>query len=151
MNKILCPVSFVVLMMLIFGCGKETYKSGEEKNTDKTTAPKSTTAIVGSIISIDSTKHSTDKNTPCSKAPCWAEVKIEKITGIGQGGPLLDEGDTVTVKFTFTLSETTEDLIPNLDKRMPGLSIEDKFEADIRTLPGTSSGKLYTVYFYSKL
>ena len=99
---------------------------------------------------IDSIRTSTDKNSPCSKTPCWAKVKVDNVIGIGQGGPSVSIGDTLYTRFAFTLAETTEELIPNLDKRMPGLNITDSFEANIKSMASNNSDKLYEIYFYTK-
>ncbi len=149
--KKLIPLLTIFLLIIFVSCSsKETSDSTNEEMGAEIKIPKGSTSIWGSIVSIDSSKLSVDKNSPCSKYPCWAEVKIEKVLGVGQGGPAVSVNDTIKVNFKFTLSETTEELIPNLDKRMPGLNINDKFEADLLNLASTNLEKLYSVYYYKK-
>jgi hypothetical protein len=146
------PFLLLIASIIFVGCSsKETSESSNQENGEAGKISKGATAIWGSIVSIDTTKLSSDKHSPCSKVPCWAEVKIEKVLGVGQGGPIVSVGDTLSVNFKFTLSETTPELIPNLDKRMPGLNINDKFEADLQNLIITDSSKVYSVYYYNKI
>ena len=145
------PLLTIILVIILAGCSsKDTSESSQEEIDETSQITKGSTAIWGQIVSIDSSKLSADKNSPCSKNPCWAAVKIERIIGQGQGGPMVSVGDTIKVNFTFTLAETTKELIPNLDKRMPGLNIRDKFEADLKLLSSSKSENLYSIYYYEK-
>lgn len=148
MNTASKAALFFIIVILI-GCSSND-ASKEEVEISEIKITKEFSAITGTIISIDSTKFSNDENSPCSKAPCWAKVRVNSVIGRGQGGPFISVNDTLNVHFTFTLAETTEELIPNLDKRMPGLKINDGFEANIKAMANNNMEKLYEVYYYTK-
>ena len=138
-------LSLIVIITLI-SCSVETPKS-------EISPAKGATLIIGQIVSIDTNKFSTDQNSPCSKLPCWAKVKIDSVLNVGQGGPMLNKGDTVNTQFVFTLSETTKELFPNLKVRMPGLKINSSFKANIRNVwQGKSlSESKFRIQTYHKL
>lgn len=142
--------SLFFLLILTASCSSNNTSKKETVEISQIKITKEFSAIAGTIISIDSIRTSTDKNSPCSKTPCWAKVKVDNVIGIGQGGPSVSIGDTLYTRFAFTLAETTEELIPNLDKRMPGLNITDSFEANIKSMASNNSDKLYEIYFYTK-
>jgi len=148
MNTAKKATLFFIIVILISCSSNDASK--QEVKISEIKITKEFSAITGTIISIDTTKFSKDENSPCSKAPCWAKVRVNSVIGRGQGGPFISADDTLNVHFTFTLAETTEELIPNLDKRMPGLKINDSFEANIKSLASNNLEKLYEVYYYSK-
>ncbi len=161
MSKTRLIKSMMILLILLIstfcgdGMNSDKKISQSSKNELNSFAfPKTTTGIIGTVISINKKQLSQDTNSPCSKVPCWANVKVDSILGIGHGGPFFSVGDTLKVNFVFTLSETTEELIPNLDKRLPGLDIGEKFRANIRALVNQNYNKeileLYSIDFYSK-
>ncbi len=149
MKKTLIIQLILLSLSIIISCSSKNSSNELEKQTTEET-PKGYTTISGVVVSIDSTKLSNDQNSPCSKVPCWASIKVTNVLGQGQGGPLIAPGDTLDVRFAFTLSKTTEDLIPHLDKRLPGLTLNDNFEANLKYLMNTNSQTLYEVYHYSK-
>lgn len=91
--------------------------------------PPGVSRFVGTIVSVDSVL-STGKKDPCSIQPCWAEVQVDSIIGYGAGSQPVSLNEKVKTKFAFTLGPTTKDLFPNLDNRLPGLNIGDKFMAN---------------------
>lgn len=158
-TKLIQLIMILLIILLTTSCGGKMNNDKKESESSKnklssTTFPKTTTGIIGTVISINKEKLSQDSNSPCSKVPCWANVRVDSILGIGHGGPLFSAGDTLKVNFVFTLLETTEDLIPNLDRRLPGLDIGEKFRANIRALVNQNYNKekleLYSIDFYSK-
>ncbi len=91
--------------------------------------------LMGVIAAIDETR-STDRESPCAKAPCKAKVKITKILGYGSGFTTpLTEGNEVEMTFAFTLAPTTKELFPNLTARYKGLKQGDTFQADVQSEP----------------
>lgn len=78
-------------------------------------------------------------------------MEVVKISEVGLGGPALNVGDTIFVNFNFTLAETTPELFPDLDKRMPGLNVGDSFEARLRVISSEPAIKRYSINYYSKL
>lgn len=112
--------------------------------------------IIGKVVSIDEKRFSSDNKSPCGKLPCMALVKIDSVIGYGAGAPIIGKKDTILVRFAFTLSETTKDLFPNLDKRLPGLEINSVFKANVSFLAAEKNEKnkmqnLYQIFFYEKL
>ena len=97
--------------------------------------------IVGTIVHIHSILVLTDKTSPCSKAPCLASVRVDSIIGYGSSFiEPLSAGDTVFIKFMFTLSPTTKELFPDMTELYPGLSMGSQFVADVVS---DVPGKLY--------
>lgn len=151
--------SIILLIFAMIACsGNKKQAINSSKNIKQTHSKISpgNVKIIGEIILIDNTKLSGDKNSPCSKQPCWASVKIDSVIGSGAGAPIIGEKDTIDVKFAFTLGETTKELFPNLDKRMPGLKTRSKFEALVSKLnalgsAGSKRKDLYQIYTYKLL
>ncbi len=54
-------------------------------------------------------------------------VQIENIA-YGPGFPTIS-GNTIILKFNFTLSPTTKEMFPHLNNSYPGLNVGDKFKA----------------------
>lgn len=87
---------------------------------------------------------------PCSTHPCLALVKILSLTGCGSSFTMpLKDGDTVSVRFAFTLDDTSP-VFPLLKPVYPGLKPGDIFLARLeqRLRPGTQ-GEL-RVYGYRR-
>ena len=106
--------------------------------------------IKGTIITIVDEKDNYNINSPCSKVPCWALVKVNEVLSTGSRfATNITPGDEIKMFFIFTLSKTTEELFPNLDKRYPGLKNKDKFKANVacRFQPGEDDCK-WVVYDY---
>lgn len=154
-TKLIQLMMILLIVLLITSCGGGMKISESSKNKSSSiTFPKSTTGIIGTVISINQEKLSQDTNSPCSEVPCWAMIKVNSILGIGHGGPFFSVGDTLETNFAFTLSESTKELIPNLEKRLPGLAIGEMFSANIKEFENQSFNKKklerYSINFYSK-
>lgn len=143
-NKIF--TSLLLLSIIFVGCSEKGIK-------EEVKAAKGSTRIIGRVVSIDKEKRSTDANSLCSKYPCWAEVAVDSVLSIGQGGPLLGSNDTLSVRFSFTLGETTKELFPTLKVRMAGLEINSRFVANVVMLSGKtdSSRAKYLVATYKNI
>lgn len=138
--------------------GKMVRESETQKppsiHAEKKVAPNSC-RIIGTIIAIDSGRLSSASKDPCSKVPCRATVKVDSVLGYGQGftGPL-SAGKTVVAQFKFTLSPT-KDLFPGMNPDLPGLQLNSRFEADMKSGPaidlGEGGNKYYVIDIYHKL
>lgn len=104
--------------------------------------------VVATVLRIDAERRSTDANSPCSKAPCWATVKIDSILGYGPAfeNPLA-VGQEISVMFGFTLSPT-KDLFPSMTESYPGLRVGSRFFANVRAGSEMGSVQTYTIYGY---
>ncbi len=115
----------ICMMFLLFAC-----------HTAKTTSTsKALSTIAGTAKVIAKvTKVYDDRSDvfPCSEVACMAYLKIEKVES--KGGNFmkpLTAGQEGRTRFTFSLSETTEELFPNLDKRLPGLKKGDRIQVNV--------------------
>lgn len=126
--------------------------SGKNKAPDQSISGNASgeAKIIATVISIDNTRDSSDVNSPCFKAPCFANIRIEKIEKKGSLFHVPESGE-VTAFFIFTLRPTNEDLFPNMGKWYPGLKINDKFEAIIESRPSMNENIRYTIYDYRKI
>lgn len=106
--------------------------------------------ITATVISIDPARDSSDTNSPCFKAPCYAGIRIEKIERKGSLFHVPGSSE-ITVFFTYTLHPTDKNLFPGSEKSYPGLKINDKFEAVIDSRPSINEGTRYAVYDYKKI
>ncbi|PIQ07798.1 MAG: hypothetical protein COW71_15610 [Ignavibacteriales bacterium CG18_big_fil_WC_8_21_14_2_50_31_20] len=104
--------------------------------------------INGTIISIE------DIN---SQNLNLAKVRIDNVVqaGFSFNSPII-KGDTIKIKFEFTLSKTSNDVFPNLNNQLPGMLIGDKFTADIEKIDLIQLDKKvdnfqYRVFTYDKI
>lgn len=160
------PVFLYLLFSAFFSCrsvsdtkiktaGENTEKiSGnpKEKNIGQPSSgnASSQARIIATIIKIDESRDSSDSKSPCFKAPCMANIRIEKFE---RKGSLfhIPESNEITAFFIYTLHATNEDLFPNLGKWYPGLKINDKFEAIIESRPSIAEGNRFIIYEYKKI
>ncbi len=143
-----CLISYMILIFASCTTTKEPQTTLPNK-----IAPNNS-RISGTIISVNISDKAT---APCAEHPCLAEVKINNIIGSGVGfkTPLV-KGDTILIKFEFTLSETSKKLFPNLNKSFPGLKIGDMFIGDIERIEliqlSENSPKFeYRIFNYDKV
>ena len=144
----LIPISFLILLIVSCSSTKEPQTTLPSK-----IAPNNC-RINGTIISIEEI---IDTSGPCSTNPCVANVKVSNVIGTGSSFKIpLVKNDTINVKFAFTLSKTSKDLFPNLNKSFPGLKVEDKFIADVEKIEalklGIKSNQIeYRIFNYDKI
>lgn len=84
----------------------------------------------------------------CSQYPCYADVRIIDISDCGSSVALaVNTGDTIKMKFEFTLNNTKE-AFPNMKAQYPGLKQGSRFTswAEYRMRP--ASGGEFVVYGY---
>ncbi|MBU1117133.1 MAG: hypothetical protein KKE09_18575 [Bacteroidetes bacterium] len=110
--------------------------------------------INGTLVKIEEI---TDTSGPCSVYPCTANVKLNNVieSGFGFNSPLI-KGDTIKIKFEFTLSETSKEQFPTLEKSFPGLKVGDTFVGDVEKieliqLENKTTNYEYKVYNYDKI
>ncbi|MEO1254343.1 MAG: hypothetical protein AAFY41_05590 [Bacteroidota bacterium] len=85
--------------------------------------------IQGKLVSLSSR---TDNSEMCQQNPCWAFVQVSKIIGYGSAfRGSVTVSDTVQVKFTTTLLPT-QSLFPKRKNHLPGLVVNDRFQADMK-------------------
>ncbi len=144
----LIPISFLILLIVSCSSTKEPPTTLPSK-----IAPNNC-RINGTIISIEEI---IDPSGPCSTNPCVANVMISNVIGTGSSFKIpLVKNDTINVKFAFTLSKTSKDLFPNLNKSFPGLKVEDKFIADVEKIEalklGIKNNQIeYRIFNYDKI
>lgn len=79
-----------------------------------------------------------DTGSLCSKYPCRAKVKIVSVPTCGSSiTQALNAGDTVEMRFVYTLHKTNE-LFPKMKVQYPGLKKGQTFKANAeqRIAPG---------------
>jgi hypothetical protein len=146
-------VLFSFLLLLLLGiiscnCSKDISKTPKLAEPNK--IPPGYAEIIGEIVEIEPITKMSDKNDPCSKAPCMAKVKIESAS-YGAGFPTLNKNDNVIIKFNFTLMPSSKDMFPNMDEFYPGLKVGDKFKALTGFVNKIGNDQPeYFVYGYSK-
>lgn len=90
--------------------------------------------VVLSIIEIDSTIVSDNPKDPCSKAPCSVKARIDSLVGYGSSfRTVFSKGEIINVKFVYTVTKTTEEILPNFPKSYPGVVIGTKILADVES------------------
>lgn len=143
---------FIIFMgctLVFFSC-KSTKKPVQQEEPIKAEssaeAASNEAIVVAKIISISEQR---DESGPCSKAPCYAEIKIESISKKGSLFQLDDLSKPVSVHFAFSLSPT-EGLF-RMRTNYPGLKINDKFEAKIQSRPALGDTFTYTIHGYKKI
>ncbi|MBU0474183.1 MAG: hypothetical protein KKF62_08460 [Bacteroidetes bacterium] len=152
-NKIKITLSLIVILLTVACSNNRIIPDEDSHIKSELNIPRGSLFISGTIISIEKDKLSKDLNSPCSKVPCWALVKVDSIFGSGKQSPSLQLNDSIKVHFVFTLSKTTDDLIPSLSRKLPGLKENDKFKGNIKVL-ASYSGKnnvdknSYSIDFY---
>lgn len=106
--------------------------------------------VKATVLSIDPILEGYAEDNPCSKTPCSGKIRIDQILMVNR---FFDDSfankDEVKAFFLFTMNETTEDLFPVLDNRMPGLQVGNQFEGVVKVggqLPDASlTVETYTV------
>jgi hypothetical protein len=105
--------------------------------------PPKNVRLKGTIINFQ------DNFPPDSCSNCWALVKVDSVEGFGAKARVMFSGDTITVRFMYTLEpyilETTEKT-----DTLPGLKLYDSFRGDIEILTGENGKFDYRVYRYLK-
>jgi hypothetical protein len=89
------------------------------------------TRILGRLISRFPDQSYAGTQHPCAHEDCVGEIEVLRIAYFGNAyHGQFAEGDIIAVRFKLTLAETTH-LYPNLDVTLPGLAVNNIFEADL--------------------
>ena len=105
--------------------------------------------ITGKIIRIIPTKD-IDTGSLCAKYNCKAVVQIMEAPSCGSGVSMpLSPGDTVEMKFTFTL-HSTRGLFSNMQTEYPGLKTSDEFTASAEQRLSPGGPGVWVVNGYNK-
>lgn len=125
-KKIYYPL-FVLLLVL--GCKPQQSTSAEPAESIGLASMNGSGVIVGKIIKIEDQKLD---HFPCSELTCLATVKIESVEKVGSKMlQPFSKGQEGTMRFAFSLQKTTDEFYPNLKKHFPGLSVGDRFKANV--------------------
>lgn len=151
---------FLLALTCAFACSKQTQQATkeEEQPPKKSYAQVPITAldpnkmvpvgmcrVVGTVMSVDSSLKSSNTDDPCSKAQCFAMVRIDSILGCGSSfGNSLSVGSSVRVRFMYTLAPSKE-IFPQMSPPLSGLRIGSQFRALVQSAP---EAKGYTVDSY---
>jgi hypothetical protein len=104
--------------------------------------------IKGKVIGVLKDKTG-DPASVCGKYPCYATVRITDVMGCGSSVPLLlNTGDTVRMKFAYTLSPTAK-VFPVTKTHLPGLKKGNSFMANVVQKLKRGSGVELVVYDYT--
>ena len=127
LNKSFITLFILLLSLIYIGCST----SKKEKTRPKLAIekiPPGHAEINGEITKILPIEASDNPNDPCSKAPCFALVKVKGIS-YGAGFQTINMNEDIKIRFAFTLEPTSKDLFPNMEEKYPGLKIGDNFTA----------------------
>lgn len=143
----------ILISIILMGCSSSKTQIQSDGLNSKSISPGEIRAVA-QVIQIDTTL-SGGPSDPCSKAPCTAWIKLEKIIGYGAGSSTLNTGDTLKTKFAFTLAPANRENFPGLKTSLPGLKVGSSFQADIQLMPSYNALKekqrLYLIYTYSNV
>jgi hypothetical protein len=158
MKPITIAVLFASLLFNSCGSSKQEKMQSEEKKSEsemiKNPPPgpaPGTCRIIATVETIDRTLKGTSEKDPCGKAPCMATIKIDSVLGYGSAFPKpFAAGQKVKVTFAQTLNPT-KDVWPDIQPPLPGLRVNDRFEATIGSamVVGTSE-PAFTIHSYEK-
>lgn len=145
----------IVSCFFIVSCSSSRYDKKERADVPKNpvplageTIPPNTCRLVATVISIDPTLKSGNDKDPCSKAPCFATVRVDSIVGYGAAFTKpLAVGNTISVTFAFTVAPTKE-IIPSLSQSYPGVAKGTTFSADVISQQGLNDEVSYRIYEY---
>ncbi|OJJ22296.1 hypothetical protein BKI52_06330 [marine bacterium AO1-C] len=147
----------LLAVTVMIGCWQCKPQSSAKKSTanDKQTLllkpiARGTIRVIAQVVKVKPI-NKTLQNTPCADHPCEAMIKIEKVVGTGAFfyGEI-KQGQSLEAYFTKTLA-SSEKNYPQLKPALPGLNLNDRFQADIiYNLKATKVSK-YHVVTYKKL
>ena len=159
----LISISLITLMLfLVFACSTEKNKSTEtaEKQMDppkhqlypKEVISVGKCRVEATVVEILEPSAKTNEKDPCSKFPCVAKIKIDKIIGYGSAFPaVFNSEQIISVKFTTTLMPSAV-VDPESGQKLPGLEKGDSFKADISSMQamGEKNNQTFLIYDYHK-
>lgn len=146
-------VSIIGMLLLLCFCGCKSVKgqhARQQGSAAKVAAAKPMSCnMEGRVVAILKV-YDADTGSVCAKHSCRARVQITAVPGCGASVSLaLNVGDTVDMKFAYTL-DNTERIFPAMKTKYPGLKKGDRFSATVsqRLKPGTDGE--WVVYDYQR-
>ena len=162
MRNLISISLMAILFFLVFACSTEKNKSTEtaEKQMDPPKHqlyPKEVISVgkcrlEGTVVEILEPTGKENKEDPCSKYPCVAKIKIDKIIGYGSAFPAVFHSEQIiSVKFSGTLMPSAV-VDPESGQKLPGLEKGDSFKADISSMQamGEKSIQTFLIFDYHK-
>ena len=135
------------ISFLFYGSCKTMEAHNSAPQNAGTAAVSMSCKITGRIIDIMEIRDE-DSGSACSKYPCMAKVNIVEVSGCGSSVPLtLIEGDTVEIRFLYTLHNTSG-IYPAMKTQYPGLKKGDVFIANAEQHLKVGSGVQLNIYDY---
>lgn len=152
-------LTLFVLCTALLSCrqpAKETDKhpgSNEQLSSTPAVIAPNHAVIIGEVVEIESaTFDPPDVDSPCSRFPCVAKVRVVSVVGTGMAFPQpFMEGEIYRMKFAYTLNPT-DNVMPEMKPGLPGLQSGSRFKADLaghETLEGDTQPR-YTVHSYER-
>lgn len=153
----LAIISTVVSVISLSCSTSKQEQSASRQGQEEALAPPSplapnTCRLIGTIVEIDAKLAGTDPKDPCSKAPCFAVVRIDSVVGYGSAFPTsLGVGATMRTRFAHTLA-ATKDVLPEVSPALPGLHAGSRIKADVSATTALGSKEpSFTIYAYEVL
>ncbi len=135
----------IFLSLIVIVSCKSSEKTDQSLNASTTE-----TVIEGVLISELDEKYAGEH--PCRDQNCYAKVRVDKFVQRGSGlASAFEAGDEIKVFFAFGLKPSGPTNFGELASPLPGLSINDAFEASIEIAQASSEEKRYTIHRYKKL
>ena len=140
----------ILIIALLTACGNRTKKivcnndpsTVTATNIDKEdedlmmqdineSSPKNSRVIAKVVAIQNSSPEDIQMNSFCEAHPCMAKIEFMAMTHHGANfHRQYNEGDTIEARFVFTL-DATDDIFPELNQPLPGLTKGDFFEAEL--------------------
>jgi len=125
-------------------------KSVDQMDEERMEAPAQSnphnSKIIGRVSHIYSVADTVLSLPFCNEVDCLADVEILALPFRGKTfHGQFNEGDTLKIQFVFTLESTTT-RFPELNEPLPGLSVDDYFEAELFE----SDNGVYRVQLYER-
>ena len=150
------------ILLLIFtvalGCKTSKNPQAENREEKKAVAPAAPRSINGcyaraTILEILPDVIHGNPDNPCSRTPCFARIRIDRVINRGmECDGSVQGGAELKVYFSCSLVQTGEALFPGMNASYPGLEINDKFAATFLTYGGGESEAIaYKVTGYQKI
>jgi hypothetical protein len=137
---------FSVLYLLFCSCKTSQQPGTAVQNAPVSANPGSCT-VEGRILQVLKPANN-DSGSVCFKYPCRAVVLINSVSACGSSVSYsLTSGDTVTIKFAYTLVNT-EKAFPLMKAHFPGLKKGESFMANVEHRMAVSTSGEFIVYDY---
>jgi hypothetical protein len=142
-------ILYILIITLLASCGGQ--KVIVTRDSQNKYLPIESAEIIGKITKILPAGKGFDKDSPCAKYPCKAQVLVVKVLSAGVAFlPSLAPNSEVDCRFAYTLA-ASETIYPSNGAVLPGLAEGDSFRAQLRIVGQKETGeKLYEIAMYQK-